>query len=167
MTKSQLLVKRICFPIRLQPQRAKMTFEKLLGQIVIRFNLLQVCPSVPFCIHVSVGSGPIFDRTNVLHRTVAILLQCTVYKSSYNFFAGVSIEMAFSDQWRVTIIVSSLSPRKLSNNSQGSGVNTSPRKNRTVPAQSKILTYICTSDKVKSVQGFVRSKICPDPANVV
>ena len=83
------------------------------------------------------------------------------------FFAGVSIEMAFSDQWRVTIIVSSLSPRKLSNNSQGSGVNTSPRKDRTVPAQSKILTYVCTSDKVKSVQGFVPSKICPDPANVV
>lgn len=162
MTKSQLLVKRICFPIRLQPQRAKMTFEKLLGQIVIRFNLLQVCPSVPFCIHVSVGSGPIFDRTNFWHKTVAILLQCTVYKSPYNFFAGVSI-----DQWRVTIVVSRLSPRKLSNNSHGPGVYTSPRKNRTVPAQSKNLTYICTSDKVKSVQGFGPSKICPHPANGV
>ena len=82
-------------------------------------------------------------------------------------FAGVSIEMAFFDQWRATVVVSRLSPRKLSNNSHGSGVYTSPRKNRTVPAQSKILTYICDSDKVKSMQGFVPSKLCPDPANGV
>ena len=47
MTKSQLHVKRICSLIRLQLQTAKITFEKLLGQIVIRFNLLQVCLSVP------------------------------------------------------------------------------------------------------------------------
>ena len=71
------------------------------------------------------------------------------------FFAAVSIEMAFFYHWRVTIVVSRLSPRKLSNNSHGSGVYTSPRKNRTVPAQSKNLTYICSSHKVKSVQGFV------------
>ena len=167
MTKSQLLVKRICSPIRLQLQTAKKTFKKLLGEIAIRFNLLQVCPSVPFCIHVSVGSGPIFDRTNFLHRTVAILLQCTVQKSPYNFFAGVSIEMAFFDQWRATVVVSRLSPRKLSNNSHGSGVYTSPRKNRTVPAQSKNLTYICTSHKVIFLQGFVPSKICSHPANGV
>ena len=157
MTKSQLLVKRICFPIRLQPQRAKMTFEKLLDQIAIRFNLLQVCPSVPFCIHVSVGSGPIFDRTNFWHKTVAILLQCTVYKSPYNFFAGVSI-----DQWRVTIVVSRLSPRKLSNNSHGPGVYTSPRKNRTVPARQKIwptfvLLIRSNPCKVLSLQKFVRT----------
>ena len=81
---------------------------------------------------------------NVLYTRVRTIL----------IFASVSI-----DQWRVTIIVSRLSPRKLSNNSHGSGVYTSPGKNRTVPAQSKILTYICTSDKVKSMQGFVPSKI--------
>lgn len=157
MTKSRLLVKRICSPIRLQLQTAKKTFEKLLGEIAIRFNLLQVCPSVPFCIHVSVGSGPIFDRTIFLHRTVAILLQCTVYKSPYNFFAGVSI-----DQWRVTIVVSGLSPRKLSNNSHGSGVYTSPRKNRTVPASQKIwptfvLLIRSNPCKVLSLQKFVRT----------
>jgi len=54
-------------------------------------------------------------------------------------------------------LVTRLLPRKMSNNLHGSGVYTSPRKNRTVPAQSKILTYICTSDKIKSVQGFVRT----------
>ena len=162
MTKSQLLVKRICSPIRLQLQTAKKTFKKLLGEIAIRFNLLQVCPSVPFCIHVSVGSGPIFDRTNFLHRTVAILLQCTVQKSPYIFFAGVSIEMAFFDQWRATVVVSRLSPRKLSNNSHGSGVYTSPRKNRTVPAQSKfwptfVLLIRSNPCKVLSLQNFVRT----------
>ena len=49
------------FPELVTTTTAKMTFEKLLGQIAIRFNLLQVCPSVPFCIDVSVGSGLIFD----------------------------------------------------------------------------------------------------------
>ena len=56
MTKSQLLVKRICSPSRIQLQTAKKTFEKLLGEILIRSNLLQVCLSVPSCIHVSLGS---------------------------------------------------------------------------------------------------------------
>ena len=56
MTKSQLLVKRICSPIRLQLQTAKINFEKLLGEIAIRFNLLQVCLSAPSYIHVSLGS---------------------------------------------------------------------------------------------------------------
>ena len=56
MTKSPLPVKRVCSPIRLQLQTAKKTFEKLLGEIVIRFNVLQVCLSVPSYIHVSLGS---------------------------------------------------------------------------------------------------------------
>ena len=56
MTKSQLLVKRICSPIRLQLQTAKMAFEKLQGEIVIRFNLLQVCLSAPSYIHVPLRS---------------------------------------------------------------------------------------------------------------
>ena len=137
MTKSQLLVKRICSRIRLQLQTVKITFEKRLGKIVLRFNVLLVCPSVPFYIHVSVGSGPIFERTNFLHRTMAILLQCTVYKGPYNFFLPVSaLKWFFFNQWRVTIVVSRLLPRKMCNTLHDSGVYTSPRKNRTVPVKS-------------------------------
>ena len=138
MTKPQLLVKRICSRIRLQLQTVKITFEKLLGKIVLRFNVLLVCPSVPFYIHVSVGSGPIFERTNFLHRTMAILLQCTVYKGPYNFFLPVSALKWLFYQWRVTIVVSRLLPRKLCNTLHDSVFTRVPVKIE--PYQSKVLT---------------------------
>ena len=62
-------------------------------------------------------------------------------------------------------LVTRLLPRKMSNNLHVSGVYRVSVKIE--PYESKILIYTCTSDKVKSMQGFAPSKICPDPANGV